>query len=474
MLDKTLFDPSRVTVEDVRAFRAKYLTRPDLFASEVLGIELDENQTDIANAVRDGQRVAVVSGRGIGKTWVEGVLAIWFLLMYPGAEVRMLANTDAQSKKMLWRPMLRLLEGSACRAWFATPSTEEVHIAGDPNGPGIVRVVWSINNVESVSGIHSPHLLFILDEASKLPSELIDSIIGGLTERDNRVLMCGNGTRSSGFFYNACQPGSGWRVLSIDSRKSRFTNPESIALLIHTYGLDSDVVRVNVLGLFPKQGGNSIVPDAQIMAAMRREPIPTTGNAVVCGMDVGGGGDPTVWVVRNGLSIVAVEEDVSAGANEDALVRLTASVCQRYHVARLLVDSTGLGHFLPSRLSTALPGTEVIGRNFGESAPEPYANMRAWAFFRCREWFALGVSIGDQQALREELLAIEYRTNPSGKLALQPKESIRAVLGRSPNVADALALSCAYVGDLSTLGEPLNLSVAIASSADLKKFSQWG
>ena len=474
MLDPSLFDPARLTVDDVRAFRKRYRDNPALFADEVLGVELDENQVDIANAVRDGKRVAVVSGKGIGKTWVEGVLALWFYVSFDGAEVRMLANTDHQSKNVLWRPMLRLVDGSAFKAWFDPTSTENVHILHAPNGPSITRMIWSLNSVENVAGVPAKHLLFIMDEASKLPTELIEGIVGGLSGEDNRVLLCGNGTRSSGYFYNRCQEGSGWNVLKIDARKSRWSSRESIDELIAEYGLDSDVVRINVLGEFPKLGGQTIVPDAQIVAAMHRKPAPTSGHAIVCGMDVGGGGDPTVWVVRDGLRIVAIEQDVSAGANEDTLVRLTASVCERYRVARLLVDSTGLGHFLPSRLTTAMPGVEVVGRNFGESSPDDaHANMRAWAFFRMRQWFALGVAIGDVPALREELLAIEYRTNPSGKLALQPKDAVKAVLGRSPNIADALALSCAYVGDLSTLGVPLR-KASIARFADLERYSDWG
>lgn len=456
MLNPALFDPARTTKEDVAAFRRRYKDDPALFAQEVLGIELDENQVDIANSLRDWKRVAVVSGKGIGKSFVEGVLALWFYVCFPAAKVRMLANTDDQSLNVMWRPMLEMVENSAFKAWFDPTNSKDVHIVNAPNGPSIHRMTWSEKSAENTAGVHADHLLFILDEASKLPSELIESIVGGLSGSDNRVLMCGNGTRSSGYFYNHCQEGSGWKVLKIDARRSRWTNRETIDAYIEEHGLDSDAVRINVLGEFPKFAGSTIVPDAQIVAAMQRTLQPTAGHAIVCGMDVGGGGDPTVWVVRDGLRIVGIEQDTSAGANEDALVRMTASVCQRYGVARLLVDSTGLGHFLPGRLRSALPGVEVIGRNFGEASPDgAHANMRTWAFFRMRSWFALGVSIGKVHALREELLAIEYRTNPAGKLALLPKDSVKDILGRSPNIADALALSCAYAGDLSTLGVPL-------------------
>lgn len=475
MLKSELFDPSRLTEADIAAFRGRYRDNPALFADEVLGIELDENQVDIANAVRDEKRVAVVSGKGIGKSFVEGVLALWFYVSFPGAKVRMLANTDDQSLNVMWRPMCEMVENSAFKAWFDPTNSKDVHIVHAPNGPSIHRMTWSEKSAENTAGVHADHLLFILDEASKLPTELIESIVGGLSGKDNRVLLCGNGTRSSGYFYNRCQEGSGWKVLKIDARRSRWTNRESIEALIKEYGLDSDAVRINVLGEFPRLAGSTIVPDAQIVAAMQRKLSAGPTSAVVCGMDVGGGGDPTVWLVRDGLRVVAVEQDVSAGADEDKLVRMTASVCDRYRVARLLVDSTGLGHFLPGRLRKALPGVEVIGRNFGEASPDDaHANMRVWAFFRLRAWFALGVSIGDVPALREELLAIEYRTNQSGKLALQPKDSVKAVLGRSPNIADALALSCAYHGDLATLGVPLHSRPSPVVLTKILQNSNWG
>lgn len=475
MLKSELFDPSRLTEADIVAFRGRYRDNPALFADEVLGIELDENQVDIANAVRAEKRVAVVSGKGIGKSFVEGVLALWFYVSFPGAKVRMLANTDDQSLNVMWRPMCEMVENSAFKAWFDPTNSKDVHIVHAPNGPSIHRMTWSEKSAENTAGVHADHLLFILDEASKLPTELIESIVGGLSGKDNRVLLCGNGTRSSGYFYNRCQEGSGWKVLKIDARRSRWTNRESIEALIKEYGLDSDAVRINVLGEFPRLAGSTIVPDAQIVAAMQRKLSAGPTSAVVCGMDVGGGGDPTVWLVRDGLRVVAVEQDVSAGADEDKLVRMTASVCDRYRVARLLVDSTGLGHFLPGRLRKALPGVEVIGRNFGEASPDDaHANMRVWAFFRLRAWFALGVSIGDVPALREELLAIEYRTNQSGKLALQPKDSVKAVLGRSPNIADALALSCAYHGDLATLGVPLHSRPSPIVLTKILQNSNWG
>lgn len=460
MLDSALFEPNILTQEDLRAFHSRYANEPNLFCAEILGLESDEIQQEIAQAVHDRDKVAVVSGRGIGKTWIGGALGIWFFATRAG-EVRLLANTDRQSKEILWPPLCRILANSAIKSWFTEPTTEVIRFKDDPHSPSIQRMVWSANTIEAISGVHAQHLLFILDEASKMPNSLIENIVSGFTEEDNRILMLSNGTRSSGYFYSACQLGSGWEVLQIDSRRSKWTNKEAIEEMIARHGLDSDLVRVHVLGQFPALAGASIVPDAQILAAMQRKIEKQKASAVVVGMDVGGGLDSTVWVVRDGRKLVAIEEDTACGADGDALVRMTASVCNRYGAARLIVDSTGLGHFLPSRLKKALPGVEVIGRNFGGASPDDaHENMRAWIYFRLREWFTLGVSIGgvsigDQQKLREELLATEYSTNAKGKLTITPKGNIRAVLDRSPDTADALALSCAFAGDLSTLGNEL-------------------
>lgn len=455
MLDENLFALDRLTQDDVLAFLSRYRNDPVLFAKEVLGVELDANQKLIAEAVRDYPRVAVVSGRGIGKTILDGCLALWFWATRPLAEVRMLANTDRQSRDVLWPPMVRTFNHSCIKSWGRPPSTEALFFAGNKMGASIRRVIWSANSIESVSGVHAEYLLYILDEASKMPNELIESINSGLTQSGNKILLTSNGTRSSGYFYNACQDPKNWHILHIDSRSSNWTDKAKIDDLIDKYGLESDTVRVHVLGLFPLTSSASIVSDEQLMGAMRREIEPMKTHAIVIGMDVGGGGDATVWAVRQGLKLVAVESDTSCGDDVDKLIAKTMNICNRYHACRLIIDASGLGYFLPQKLRKAMPAMDIIGVSFAGKPPETgYENMRAWIYFRLRHWFELGPSINLQgaQELREELLATEYVTNNKGNLAIVPKATIKAALDRSPDTADALALSCGYQGDLCGLG----------------------
>jgi hypothetical protein len=44
--------------------------------------------------------------------------------------------------------------------------------------------------------------------------------------------------------------------------------------------------------------------------------------------------------------------------------------------------------------------------------------------------------------LAEELLAVRWRLSSSGKVQLEHKDATRAALGRSPDYADALVMSC--------------------------------
>ena len=476
MLDPQMFDIGNLTQKDVIAFLKRYRNDPISFASDVLGVELDDNQKMIAEAVRDHPRVAVVSGRGIGKTILDGCLSLWFWATRPMAEVRLLANTDRQSRDVLWPPMVRIFNRSCIRTWGKPPSTEALFFAENKMGAAIRRVIWSANSIESVSGVHAEHLLYILDEASKMPNALIESINSGLTQAGNKILLTSNGTRNSGYFYNACEDPKNWYVLHIDSRSSKWTDKGKIADLIGKYGEDSDVVRVNVRGLFPMMSSASIVSDGAILAAMRRVASPKQTDVVVCGFDVGGGGDPSVWCVRKGLSLLAFETDTASGEDSDKLIAKTIEVCRRWNVERILVDASGLGYFVPARLKKALPRVDVVGVMFAAKAPlAGYENMRTWIYFRVKEWFDLQPSLAGVdgvEELREDLLATEYQTNTKGNLAIIAKSIIKTALDRSPDKADALALSCAYQGDLCGLGS-LARSIPPINFRILDKGGEW-
>jgi len=200
LIDPALLDPTRFRQEDMEAFQNRYRSDPFLFASEILGLTPDENQTKIIQSVLDNKYSAVSSGRGIGKTYVITMLAAWTLTTRPEAVVLVSSNTASQSKSTVWAPLCKILRSSAIGEWFEY-TTELIHFKGDPSTAYIKRLIWSESSVESVAGYHSPNMLYLLDEASKYPSAVIDTMRGSCTQEWNRMLLTSNPTLTSGYFY---------------------------------------------------------------------------------------------------------------------------------------------------------------------------------------------------------------------------------------------------------------------------------
>ena len=73
--------------------------------------------------------------------------------------------------------------------------------------------------------------------------------------------------------------------------------------------------------------------------------------------------------------------------------------------------------------------------------PELYQNERAAMFWRLREALEKGeVSLPEDEALLAELSALRYSFDPKGRIVVERKEIAKKRIGRSPDLADAVAL----------------------------------
>ena len=108
------------------------------------------------------------------------------------------------------------------------------------------------------------------------------------------------------------------------------------------------------------------------------------------------------------------------------------------------VDSTGgFGAGWIDQLSVL--GRDAVGIHFAGKALNPgrYANKRAEMWFEMCQWIREGGILPNIPELVEELTAPTYSFHKD-TLLLEPKEAIKARIGRSPDYADALALTFAY------------------------------
>lgn len=112
-----------------------------------------------------------------------------------------------------------------------------------------------------------------------------------------------------------------------------------------------------------------------------------------------------------------------------------------------VVDAIGVGSGVATRLDTdwgcrvqRFKASEEAVSN--EEAGEPeFANTRAAAYWRASILLKEGkVLMPPDSELKEELRVVEYE-NRSGKLAIIAKKKLRAILGRSPDKADAWVMA---------------------------------
>ena len=90
-------------------------------------------------------------------------------------------------------------------------------------------------------------------------------------------------------------------------------------------------------------------------------------------------------------------------------------------------------------------GKIVRGVYFGEKAinRDRYANRRAEMWDLVREWLSDSVRLPADEELLDELVSVNKKYDRLGRLQLEEKDELKKRLGRSPDKADALALTFA-------------------------------
>ena len=136
-----------------------------------------------------------------------------------------------------------------------------------------------------------------------------------------------------------------WHHLQIDSRTVRITNKKRLQGWIDAYGLDSDFVRVRVLGQFPRKGSlMEFFSAADIDEAMTREvytdksdPLPSALTLLAFGMNA------SVIFPRKGRDARTIERERFNGLSTVELADRILQAHFRYHADGIMIDGGGVG-----------------------------------------------------------------------------------------------------------------------------------
>lgn len=432
-----------------------YINAPHIFTRQVLGVVPDDWQEEALQAIGSRSRVAIRSGHGVGKTALEAWICLWFLFtrLYP--KIPCTAPTQRQLYDILWPEISKWMERSEIlKALFDWRKTKVSSRVAPERWFATARTA---SKPENMAGFHEDHILFICDEASGIDDRIFETIEGALTTADAKLLLCGNPTRNSGVFKRAFfEDRDLYYTQKISCFDSGRVTDEYSQLLIRQYGMDSDVVRVRVLGEFPKAEPDGLIALEMVEAAMMRDSLNEdvkNGNAVTIGADIARfGDDETVIVPRIGGRVLEVNHYTKKDTMETAgnILQAAERMMAQYGKQRavIYVDDDGVGGGVTDRLREVIYERKIRAtvfdcHNGGAAADKAhYANFAAEGWCRLKALFQSGaIQLPQDDELAAQLSTRKYKVNSCGQIALEDKATYKKRTRRSPDRADALVLA---------------------------------
>jgi hypothetical protein len=443
------------------AFVQRYRNDPVRFVREVFGVEPDPWQIDVLEAYARGERrISIRSAHGVGKTAVVAWISIHHVLCRYPQKVAATAPSRPQAFDAYYAEVKRWIKDLPVALQdLLDVKADRIELKNRPESSFLSVRTSRQDQPEALQGIHSDHVLLIVDEASGVPEGIFEAAAGSMSGEAACTILIGNPVRTSGLFFDShTRLQASWYTVHVSAFDSNRVSDDFINEMAERYGEDSNAYRVRVLGEFPITDDDSVIPYHLIEEARIREIKSHPDSPIIWGLDVARfGSDSSTLCKRRGNEVL---EKVRIWKGLD-LMQLTGAVKAEWdecsNLARptqILVDGIGMGAGVSDRLrELGLPARAI---NVSESAglKQRYVNLRAELWFDVKEWLATNVAslpVNDSQ-LCAELSSPRYTFKSNGKVQIESKADMKKRGVASPNVADALVLTFAGGGAIMAYG----------------------
>lgn len=423
-----------------------YRDDPVAFVEIVLEAKPLEWQKEFLRAVARGERrISIRAGHGVGKSTACSWAAIWFMLTRFPQKTVMTAPTAAQLFDALFAEIRHWINRlpPALREALEVFSDRIVQ-KGTPESSFISARTSSAERPEALAGIHSEHVLLIIDEASAVPEAVFESAAGSMSGHAATTILIGNPTRNTGLFFRTHHSlSSDWKTMHVSCLDNPLVSVDFVEQIKATYGENSNAFRVRVLGEFALRDDDVLIPAELVDAAMQRDVVLSNSEPLVYGVDVARfGDDRTVICKRQGNVVLGFKH----WSGED----LMSTAGKIFHEASLdkpeeiMVDSIGLGGGVADRLREQ--GLNVRDVNVSESSSfnQQAARLRDELWLACKDWLdTRAVKLPKDDELRQELTGPTYSFTSNGRIKVEGKSEMKRRGMRSPDLADAMCLTFA-------------------------------
>jgi hypothetical protein len=434
------------------------------FVVEQFGAEPDVFQEELLEAwvAPDKPRISLQAAAGVGKSAGMAWCAWHFLsccVLDPYSPPKGLVTgvTDSNLKDNFWAELATW----QARSHYLTAAFEHtdtrVTARENPKAWFLGRRNWPKSGTAdeqgaTLSGLHARSVACFIDESGSIPSTVLRAAEQALADKPlwGKIVQAGNPISLDGMLYFAANQARGqWHIIIVtndpdDPRRAKRGDIEWARTQIQQYGRDNPWVMSYILGKFPPSSINTLLGIEDVHAAQRRIIAPADYQHMQrrIGADIARyGDDRTVFFPRQGRRVF--KPIVLRGAD-------TAQSAARLYAAKMawqsdleMVDSGAMGAGVIDQLRVS--NVHVLPVAFGGKAISPkFKNKRTEMWWLMaegikRDW-QLPVNVdGDLVA---ELTTPTYVFH-QGTLLLEEKDQIKKRLGRSPDLGDALAATCA-------------------------------
>ena len=435
-----------------------YKDRPVEFTKDIIKATPDDIQGDILTSVAQNQLTSVRSGHGIGKSALQSWLIIWFMCTRPFPKIPCTAPTKHQLHDILWAEVAKWLNPTLKTEIEWTQ--EKLYMKSNPEN--WFAVPRTATQPDALQGFHADHLLYIIDEASGVKDIVFEPVLGSLSTQDAKLIMCGNPTQLSGFFFDSHNKNrSIYKTFKVSGENSKRVSKDYIQMIIDMYGLESDVYRVRVAGEFPKAMPDSFIQLEWVENCSKKISTRTYPTfRIDIGVDVARYGDDET--VINILFDKKYQQKQKVLHHNDTMqvtgniVQILENLRQQYigMPIHIKIDCDGLGVGVYDRLKEIKQQKNWItvklyechfggagGKN-KEEEPVEFSNSTGLMWGLLREKLKrneIELIYDDKQIT--QLSNRKYRINSEGRIELERKEEMKKRGLTSPDRGDALVLS---------------------------------
>ena len=381
------------------------------------------------------RKSALICGRGAGKSYVCAATILLYLIKGRNVlvggqrydtihdtlyqEIKNLANQWEIFDLIEWRERPMMMTLGEAHVWFGT-----------------------YESIDACRG-YSRVSLIILDEMFLAPANILSVWGPCMRATGGKTRIIGATTPRAGSLWNVTMGDDkcDWEIIHAVTTDNTHITEEEYQLILS--GIDNqEMYKQEILGQISTDlGGAAIIHLRDFPTA----PAITTDTRVIAGLDCGEGveRDATAFVKRRGNQILEMWK-MNNIDHEECVRRIRASNRQ-LKIDTLNMDAA-FSDYEYNILKYEISCEQVnFARAATEANKDKYANVRAEMYFNLA-WhvkhglYCDGFDLSPE--LKRQLCAITWLHNNQGRLLLVKKEELRAALKMSPDIADALALTC--------------------------------